>query len=119
MVFYNQTEWHSRQDYYLAQIAAEIRRVRQMFAKNPQAIPVSDCLIKYTDDQPMQQSEPRTQRSESVVSKPKDEIEIGPDAMKDPKWSKVTENAKLLWAARFGLSSFEDIKVATNDPSGT
>ena len=113
----------TKTDYFLAQIAAEIAQVREMFAKNPKSIDIRSKLIKFTDqpqEEPRQEEpkpdlpETHTMRNERVESKkvepPKEkQYEIGPELVKNPKWAEVNRRAQQLWAARMGVKSLEDL----------
>lgn len=73
----NQT---SKEDYYLAQVAAEVRR---SFVKSPQSVHVKDFILSFT----------RAERSSPGGSSP---------AMEDP-----TQRSKNYWSAVLGLEKKE------------
>lgn len=52
MILKEEPNWFHREDFYMAQIAAEIRRVRGGFKKNPPRIKNTDCLIKFEPKKP-------------------------------------------------------------------
>jgi len=92
-----EVEWHekSKQDFYLAQIAATVRQVLEAFSKSPKQIKIGDYLLKFKDEKVT---------TIPVKERAKDgRIEIGPDAIKDPKWAAVNAKAKAMWGARLGI----------------
>jgi hypothetical protein len=111
-------EWkeNTKQDYYLAQIAAEIRLVREMFASNPKQVSIKDCLLPFSKElnvesestNPSPKVEVKTMRRDLHKEKPK-RVKISKKLAKDPKWAKVDANAKQIWAARMGFASFDDL----------
>jgi hypothetical protein len=93
-------EWHeqTKLDFYLAQIAAEIRVIREGFSKEPKGVSVNDLIINFD---PEGTRKKRYIEVDDVSTEEKrKEYVPGPDLVKDPKWAKVNENAKLCWGAR-------------------
>lgn len=99
----------TKQDCYLAQIAAEIRQFREMFSKHPKAIKVAEFLLNFglsevpkhkeTDDPDKCLSIGSLMGDEAPTDLPMEVVEAGPDLMDDPKWARANERAKAMWAA--------------------
>lgn len=97
----------TKQDYYLAQIAAEIRQVRQMFADHPKQIALKDCFIPFELED--EGTPPPVIPDKSVIPDTLEEagegwVETGPELVKDPKWAKINAEAKAMWAAFTGMT---------------
>ncbi len=88
----------TKQDYYLAQIAAEIRRFLLALCSKDSKVNVEDFLMKFETDQP----------KEIPSTSGRGGIETGPDAIKDPRWALVNANAKAKWGSRLqGIPGWE------------
>ena len=61
LVFLQEEEWEetTTTHYYLAQIAAEIRAIREGFSESPKGVSIQDCILKFT-----------TETAEAVADKP-------------------------------------------------
>ncbi len=112
MLYLEQLEWHDRtkNDYYLAQIAAEIRQFREGFATRPKSISIEDCMLPFISTT----GESTTSTSTNPDIPPstirgRQPIEPGPDAIKDPKWAEVNRRAKSHWAGMLGVESLEEL----------
>jgi hypothetical protein len=92
----------SKEEFYLAQIAAEIRRTREMFAKTPKQVSIDDYLLNFTNDTVV------ATRSRQEAAEPVKKIVPGAEAMKDLHWARVNANAMRGWAARFGKRNLKD-----------
>jgi hypothetical protein len=90
-MFLKMRRWEQRtkQDYYLAQIAAEIRAIRFGFSGKKEGVSIEDCILQDSD----KPASPHSGRPE---------IECGPEAMRDPRWAAVNSEAKSQWAKRIG-----------------
>lgn len=99
MVYLKQKRWERKDkiDYYFAQIAAEIRRFRESFYEHPLVITTEDYLLEFYSEE----QAPRTTSTEKLEGP--SQIELSPDIVNDPKWSKVNDKAKSDWAAMLGL----------------
>lgn len=108
----DETDWHTntKQDHYLAQIAAEIRRIAEGFSKSPKSVNIKDLLIPFKAEP---KPTPIVQDVPTPVLRVDDDYEVGPDVElqvenpNDPKWERVAANAKSVWAARFGVADLE------------
>ena len=111
-------EWHyvSKQDQYLAQIAAEIRQIRvALTEKEPRLVDVEECVLKFQksgETPPVQQVTQKTNKHIPEVER--EEVEVGPDLVKDPKWAVVNARAKALWASRLGV--VDDATISNSSP---
>lgn len=94
-------EWTERtkQDHYMAQLAAEVRVFREGFGKTPKGVAVEDLFIKFTKE---------AQVSKLEETETKEPVEPSPELVaSDPKWAAVTAMAKTVWAARLGIDPSE------------
>jgi hypothetical protein len=117
MVFLDRHDWeeNTKEHYYLAQIAAMIQRVMEGFRKTPRQVKTEDFLIKFTREKPatpvggqVTTDEVPVRSLEEAVNTPTSGgIEIGPEAVLDPKWAVVNTNAKTRWAALLGVPTLE------------
>jgi hypothetical protein len=109
----------SKQDYYSAQLAAEIHNFRQMvgcWTKNPKLVTTEDMLLKFkSSEQPATVSTDSVPPPQTIETLPPKKPDIDMDdpesvreAMKNPYWQKVNSNAKTVWAQRFGMSSITE-----------
>lgn len=94
----------SKQDYYSAQIVAEIRRFREGFSRSPAAITVEECLMDFGNNKFVTREyvTPDGNVPLEPGQVPRNAIEIGPDAVKDPKWADVNKRARALLAMQLG-----------------
>jgi hypothetical protein len=118
MIFLQRKRWEetTKTDYYLAQIAAEIRVFREGFNKNPKPVRLEDLVLRpKTDDPPKRKTKSlkfkkaRSKKQTPIDTAGRKPVEQGPEAMEDPKWRQVNDNAKKAWAARFGIQNLEDL----------
>lgn len=117
-------EWeeHGKLEYYLAQIAAEIRIIREGFAKDPKSVSPDDCLIKFERADAGVKAAPVTPARQADKVEADDDwcdedeaddppaeqgYEPGPDLVQDPKWAAVNANAYAIWSARLGVNLTE------------
>jgi hypothetical protein len=106
-------EWYTttRTDYYLAQIASEIRRFMEAFSKNPKAVGPKDLLFTFErgdgEERSAKESIVQVQEEEVIDTRGRRPVNGGEEAMSDPKWRKVNQNAKAVWAARMGIKPSE------------
>ncbi len=124
MVVLEKLDWeeHSKQDHYLAQIAAEIHNFAASFAKGGKACSPNDKLIKFQPsgtkkvETPQEQrvpitapARPRLMRDPSDQSPKPGEVEIGPELMQDVKWQRTTAIAKSAWAGMVGVKNLTEL----------
>lgn len=118
---------HEKIDYYLAQVAAFIERFRQGFMKDPREVTNEEMLLKFRMEneedvsaQQLQDSNNERQSTDKIRPLPPEEkpqeVETGPQLVEDPKWARVNENAKAVWAARFGIPILEQLNQPNPPP---
>lgn len=109
MVFLQEEEWTgnpTRQEHYLAQIACLIHNF-QVGIGGGKAVPLEEFLMRFGKTTKEDSVPQEHNREEVVSSRGRGKIEIGPDAIKDPKWAKVNKTAKSYWAHNLGIKELE------------
>lgn len=111
LVFLEKVEWldKTKTDYYLAQIAAEIRQFREGFSNSPKSISIQDCLIPFQNDTGEQPVTPAPTRAIETGTKAA-MYEAGPELVKDPKWAAVNAKAKAHWASLCGVRDLTELQ---------
>lgn len=106
----NDLEWgeRTREEFYLAQIAAEIRVIREGFSKEPKPVKPSDLLLDFMPKggRPRPKRR-RRQRTAAEAAPPRQngparEYAPGPELVQDPKWWAANVKARAVWLARLG-----------------
>jgi hypothetical protein len=113
-VFLEQEEWEvkNKQDYYLAQLAYEVRRLSHVWGGG-EPPPMKDFLLEPGGERQEQVTRTVTEErattpaipiTEQTFEKPAGAVEVGEELVKDPKWAAVNDQAKAIWASRLGRS---------------
>lgn len=115
LFYLEKEEWTepSKQDYYLAQIAALVRQVLEMFSKNPKTFNTKDFILPFTkESQPTKETpEPSKTLFDDLDEESEDDsggIEVNPDVVLDEKWARVNAEAQASWGAFLGAKLGED-----------
>lgn len=111
MVFF-QEEWNDRTklDHYLAQIAAEIRQIREGFSKEPRLIETAELLIDFvqegeeTETTRHEDNGEPAERYTRARRKKRKTIDLDNPEPLDAEWQRVNDEAKAIWAQRLGRS---------------
>jgi hypothetical protein len=95
-------ERHSKQDHYLAQIAAEIRQFREIFSRNPRTVSMKEFLLKREEGKSPSSRASQDSSPEPIKSNDKEEELIQAQV--------AAEHSKAAWAARLGIKDLSEIK---------
>jgi hypothetical protein len=107
MVFLGmEQEQHTKQDWYIAQLIAEVRSFRSGFSSTPKNYEAKDFLVKF--ERQATESGNRTKSSVAGTKEKLPDLEDGDELSEG--WQRVNSHAKSVWAARFGASSPEELK---------
>lgn len=90
---------HSKQDYYLAQIAAEIRQFRECFAKTPRTITLKEFLLSRNEGNVENSAPEPTPLPEPKV------------VVSEEDRQTLLDQTKANWAHRLGLASLSEIQA--------
>ncbi len=107
--FLEQEEWHqkTRTDYYLAQIACEIRRFAEGFSERPNPVTPEDFIIRFTTDEA---APPDGGPTPPVTHRKKRKpIDVGVDEL-DDEWKRVADSAKSQWAGFLGVAALDEVR---------